>query len=611
MHAGKMLKGDEPRLKPLVMAPGETRPFGGQHNISVCPVALRDANGRDLIGEGTGFGARHLIYRFLRMENGVPVFGDGEQTPDLADAKTPRLTDGIAICDIDGDGVDDKIAAVSLSEGCGKYPADAPYPFNGKAWDGIESPFAGRGRGYDIRGNWIADKTKLCEVKWAKGSRGDDGKVSFGKWKHVWAKTPGYPVMWKCLYGIQAVGVVKMKSGLWLVLHGNVDELAALPLSVTDGEAICGEARPFLKSGWTMPDMYLVNNLNFIDFDGDGIPELLADGNPTAMAVYKGTDVGDFRPIGYARQLGGAIAAQTLSAPCRFDWDGDGLPDLITGDASGYLLFWRGTKDPVAYCRPVPFTVGGQAVHHVAGPSGSIQGPNERRWGYLKPIVCRWGGQKAIITCDIQGDLMLYCPKLEGKSAELATPKRFMFDGKPFKCAWRSRPAIAPRGFCDATHDALVLMDYDGDLALAEVRQDGGTEFSHVGKLKGAGGNPMHCGGPCGAWGRGHVSLVDWDGDGKTDILFGTSGRGFSYFEPDGSPKHQATVRFYRNLGTEAVPRFGDGELMELKDGTPFFFGGHNATPWVTDLDGDGDNDLLVGAENGRVYWFRREEFSN
>ena len=608
LHGGKMLKGDETRLKPLVMAPGETRPFGGQHKITLRPVAVRDAKGRDLYGKGTLFGvARELLYPFLGMEGDVPVYGLGEPLADVPDGKT----DGTFVFDLDGDGVEDAIVARALQDGQAKYPDSAPYPFNGKAWDGIESPYAGAGRGYDIRGNWLADQTRLSTVCWMKGRRDKNGMVTFGKRQSVWSEMRGYPVMWKCLYGIQSVGVIKSRSGLWLVLHGNVDELAALPISVVNGEVQCGKARPFLSCGWTLPDIYKVNRLIFVDLDGDGVSELLADGNPGTVAVYKGDDVGRYRPVGYALQRGGALAAQTLTAPCRFDWDGDGKDDLITGDASGYLMLWRGTVDPTAYRTPVLFTVDGEAVHHVAGPSGSVQGPRERRWGYLKPVAGTWGGSKALITCDIKGELLLYRPDGKGGGASaLASSVPFSREGTPFTCAWRSRPAIAPRGFCGATRDALVLMDFDGDLAFAEVGEIGGTDFVRVEKLKGANGGVMHFCGTCGAWGRGHISLVDWDGDGKTDILFGTSGKGFTYFEPKDSPKHQATVRLYRNLGTEAEPRFDDGELMTLKDGTPFFFGGHNATPWVTDLDGDGGNDLIVGAENGRVYWFRREEFS-
>ena len=44
------------------------------------------------------------------------------------------------------------------------------------------------------------------------------------------------------------------------------------------------------------------------------------------------------------------------------------------------------------------------------------------------------------------------------------------------------------------------------------------------------------------------------------------------------------------------------------KSGNRLAFGCHNATPWVTDLDGDGRPDLLVSAENGKVYAFRHDE---
>lgn len=602
------LDGVEAAFRPLVMAEGERRPFGGQHLMAVQPVAVADAGGRDLYGHGTLFGSGERLFRYLGEEQGVPLYSAGEKLSEPP-ADYLDLGSGKFRFDIDGDGIDDLLSVKISPTRQSHYGEAEPFPFNGKAFDGKESPLGGAGRGYDLRGNWIADRTRLCEIVWAKGRRDGDGKLKFGKPRNVFAGTRGYPLFWKCLYGIRALTAAEFASGRWLVLQGDIDELAAVSVWYENGEVIAGAARPFLADGWAMPDNYSASRIFFLPNPEGNSRRLLVVSNPGVISVYEGSEPGDFRPKGYVRQVGGAVAVQTLAAADRHDFTGDGFPDLITGDASGYLLLWPGTKDPYAYREPLPFTVDGRPVHQIAGPSGSVQGPQERRWGYLKPTVMEWGGEIAIVTCNIRGELLLYRRDANGGSTALGVPVDFTVDGRHFLCAQRCRVAKAPKGFGGAVADSLVLMDYDGELALAEAVRDGATEFGKVTKLIGSDGGPMHFCGPCGGWGRGHIVLADWDGDGCTDLLFSTAGKWFREFEPAGSRPHPATVRFYRNLGSEAEPRFGEGENLELKDGRRFVFGGHNATATITDFDGDGDMDMIVGAENGKIYAFKREEF--
>ncbi|MBI5417431.1 hypothetical protein HZA55_05735 [Candidatus Poribacteria bacterium] len=82
--------------------------------------------------------------------------------------------------------------------------------------------------------------------------------------------------------------------------------------------------------------------------------------------------------------------------------------------------------------------------------------------------------------------------------------------------------------------------------------------------------------------------VIDWDCDGKKDILVGDK---------------SGYIHFFKNTGSDSSPKLGQEEFIKYENGDYLKVEG-NATPFVIDWNNDEDKDLLVGSIDGKVYYF-------
>jgi hypothetical protein len=301
-----------------------------------------------------------------------------------------------------------------------------------------------------------------------------------------------------------------------------------------------------------------------VDWDGDGLEDLIVGntagyigfiknlgGNPVRWAAPVYLAAGDrlYRELAGPNGSiqGPAEAKWGYTNPSVADWDGDGLPDILTNGIWGKILFFK--------------NVGTRTAPRLAAP---------------QPIEVAWPG---------------------------ATPKPawtwWKTQGKELVTQWRTTPAVI-----DWNKDGLpdlVMLDTEGYLALFERRRraDGQLELlppqrvfwsEGVSAYDGSGRPKNKESGllrmnerAAGGSGRRTFTFFDWDGDGVLDLLVNSD----------------TNVNVLRGLGRDAAGRW------RFQDAGPVhshLLAAHSTTPTIAHWPGHAGPVLVIGAEDGFFY---------
>ncbi len=357
-----------------------------------------------------------------------------------------------------------------------------------------------------------------------------------------------------------------------------------------------------------------------VDFNKDGKIDLVVGDEDGRVAYIKNTgkvknDMPVFKPPVYLRQKADYLKFGALTTPFSIDWDGDGNIDIISGNSSGnigYIKNLSGGLKPI-WDEPVLLRSGGREIRIMAGKNGSIQGPAEEKWGYTTLSVADWDndGKKDLIVNSIFGKVIWY--RNTGDLINLEGPCNVKVDWgnnpvpkpewnwwEPGKTdlvtQWRTTPYAT-----DWNKDGLVdliMLDHEGYLSFFErVRMDGElwlkpgrrifyivdetandndtrTLVSHAQVLNLANGI-------AGSSGRRKLCLVDWNRDGKPDLIVNSNNA--CYY---GNIRQIGDTVYFQNKG----------DISKVK------LAGHTTSPTPVDWDKDGIYDLLLGAEDGHFY---------
>lgn len=341
-----------------------------------------------------------------------------------------------------------------------------------------------------------------------------------------------------------------------------------------------------------------------IDWDADGDHDLIVGDEDGRVAFVENTGQSHqgmplFADPVYLQQQADTLKSGALATPFAFDWDNDGDEDILCGNTAGYIDFFENLgvrQGEPMWAAPRHLSVTANDGSHMpfriqAGPSGSIQGPCEAKWGYTTFSVADWDGDgdADIIYNSIlsrigwlrQDDGRLVHADFETNVKE-SPPVWYWWQTKSNATLtqWRTTP-VATDFNRDGELD-LVLLDQQGYLTLRRKGQSAVRHFVDEDLI------PLRLNEhSVGRSGRYKLAVVDWDRDGRNDILVNSE-----------------NATWYRNCkdvaGKVVLKRMGNLARRNVA--------GHTSSPAVCDFDRNGQADLLVGAENGRIYHISHDD---
>ena len=354
------------------------------------------------------------------------------------------------------------------------------------------------------------------------------------------------------------------------------------------------------------------------DWDKDGDMDLIVGDEDGRVAFIENTgkikdSMPQFLPPKYFKQKADEVKVGAIVTPFSVDWDSDGDEDLICGNTAGNIVFVENLDGAVSpkWAEPKLLCIDGEPIRIMAGENGSIQGPCEAKWGYTTPTVADWDGDglKDIVINSIWGKILWYKNIGTAKKPELALPQtvKILWPGKPLKpkwnwwnpdsdelvTQWRTTPFVIDINK-DGLND-LVMLDHEGYLAFFERTKKDNHLFLLPGKrifqIKTNGiVIPLRLNDrSAGKSGRRQFCMVDWDRDGKLDILLDS-----------------VNVNFLKNISDR-----DGGFIFEDKGQVDdLVLAGHSTKPTIVDWDKNNIPNLLIGAEDGFLYYLKNRSRS-
>lgn len=368
------------------------------------------------------------------------------------------------------------------------------------------------------------------------------------------------------------------------------------------------------------------NTMNFADIDQDNDLDLFwGDFFEAGVLLIRnqgscGAPSLRSEPINFP--FNNPVATSGYNAPVVLDMDQDGDLDMVFGVLGGAFNANATTRDNLYYLEQTA--------------------PEQFETRTMRFIYDLDAGSESIVKMvdlDADGDLdMVLANKIEPSNQK--TSLMFVFEnvGTKTDASFRYKETL---DLTNTYHQnpAFADLDGDGDLdaligkwnkEIAYFRNDGSASAYQFVEV-----NPVYE-----ALSRGQNStpaLVDIDGDGDLDLFVGEASGSLNYYENTGSatsPKFELVSDTYLDIdtGRRSFPSFTDIDLdgdfdmvlgTELEGLTLYLNEGNAQTPKFVldgrmkiqvqaisapefaDIDGDGDEDLFVGGASGGIFFFR------